>query len=143
MIKFFLSSFLLLLLLETVFSVSTDLKVVTDSKGYEASNELRGYYSQQHSQGGGYHKAEIYFNTKVPSFNPDQAGVSMIDCKDDKITLNFNNNETIKQINDWPNEVILLISHKWECFGETTTQFFMTKDRTVDPSNKNVTFTVK
>jgi hypothetical protein len=143
MIKFILTSFLLLLLLGTVYSDSAALKVVAGNKGCKTSKELRGYYSQQDSQAGGYHKAEVYFKTKVQSMNPDQAGVSKINCKDNKITLSFNDKNAIKQINNWPNKVMLLISHKWECFGKTTTQFFMIEDKTIDTSNKKVTFTVE
>src|SRR6266487_3851506 len=117
------SSFILLIFVGIVSSELSFLNAVQSNNGYELTNNLRGTYSQQHLAGG-YHKAEIYFETKVPSLNPDQAGVSNIECKDDKINLTLNDKNAIKQINNWPDKVMLLISHKWECFGDTTTQFF-------------------
>ncbi|RIA88714.1 hypothetical protein C1645_825945 [Glomus cerebriforme] len=41
-----------------------------------------------------------------------------------KITLGLNDRDSIEQVNGWPDKVMLLISHKWKCFGKTTTQFF-------------------
>ena len=136
------SSLILLIFVGIVSSELSFLNSVQSNNGYELTNNLRGTYSQQHLAGG-YHKAEIYFKTKVPSLNPDQAGVSHIECKDDKINLTLNDKNAIKQINNWPDKAMLLISHKWECFGNTTTQFFMVGNKTFDASNNVVTFDVK
>ncbi|CAG8679274.1 12233_t:CDS:1, partial [Funneliformis mosseae] len=88
------------------------------------------------SQVGGYHKAEVYFKTKVPSLNLDQSGVTDIDCyDDDKITFQRHD---VKKVHQWPDKVILMISHKWKCFGKSTTQFFMVKDKKVDIKNNKV-----
>ncbi|CAG8753951.1 13164_t:CDS:1, partial [Funneliformis mosseae] len=45
--------------------------------------------------------------------------------------------------NQWPDKVMLLISHKWKCFGKSTTRFVMVKDKIVDASNKKVTLTTE
>ncbi|RIA82814.1 hypothetical protein C1645_834774 [Glomus cerebriforme] len=136
--KFILSSFLLLLLLEIVYS---EFNIITNNDNFIPSTELRGFYSQQNNNVGGYHKAEIYFNTKIPSLNLGQNGITNIVCDDDnKITISLNDRNIIKQFNNWPDKVMLLISHKWNCFGETTTQFFMVKNKFIDTLNKKVSF---
>ncbi|RIA87412.1 hypothetical protein C1645_827834 [Glomus cerebriforme] len=141
--KFILSSFLLLSILLEI--VSSDLSIVSTNNEFKPSTELRGIYSQPNNKDGGYHKAEIYFKTKVPSLNPDQSGVKNVDCNDgNKITLSLNDKNAIEQVkNNWPDKVMLLISHKWKCFGKPTTQFFMIKNKIVDVPNKKVTFTAE
>ena len=111
----------LLLLLGLVSSELEPFSIISGNNGYALSNELRGTFAQQGSQAGGYHEAKIYFNTTVPSINPDQAGVNNIECKDDKIVLSLKDDSAIQQISDWPNKMMILVSHKWNCFGLTTT----------------------
>ncbi|GBC01320.1 hypothetical protein RclHR1_04140005 [Rhizophagus clarus] len=140
MTKFILTSFILFLFIGIVYS---DFNVVAKNYKFKPSTELRGLYTQQNGndQSKGYHKAEIYFKTKVPSLNPDQSGVTNIDCNDgNKITLDLNDKNAIENVKDWPDKVMLLISHKWKCFGKKTTQYFMIKNKSIDVSNKKVTF---
>jgi hypothetical protein len=140
MSKFILTSLFLFLFIGIAYS---DLNVVAKNYEFKPSTELRGLYSQQNS-GKGYHKAEIYFKTKVPSLNPDQSGVTSIDCsKGNKITLSLNDKSAIEKVNDWPDKVMLLISHKWKCFDKQTTQYFMIKGKSIDVPNKKVTFTTE
>ncbi|CAG8573171.1 23_t:CDS:2 [Funneliformis caledonium] len=143
MVKFTFS----LLLIGIVSLVRADFEVETNNNGFVPSSELRSIYSQKtasKTKTGGHHKAEIYFKTKVPSFNPDQSGVvSDIKCGDDKITLSLNDKKSIEQVDNWPDKVMLLISHKWECFGKSTTQFYMVRNKTVDAPKKKVSFTTE
>ncbi|CAI2179196.1 12353_t:CDS:2, partial [Funneliformis geosporum] len=118
-----------------------NFNVIPSNKGgLKPSTNLRGFYRQKKSKVGGYHKAEIYFKTKVPSLNLDQSGIAGIICDDNKITLRGND---VEKVNQWPDKVMLLISHKWKCFGKSTTQFVMVKDKIVDASNKKVTFSIE
>ncbi|CAI2167225.1 3951_t:CDS:1 [Funneliformis geosporum] len=143
MVKIIERTFLLLLFIEIIFfeiTCSKNLNVIPNNKGLKPSKNLRGFYKQPSikSQVGGYHQAEVYFKTKVPSLNLDQSGVTDIDCyDDDKITFRRHD---VKKIHQWPDKVILMISHKWKCFGKSTTQFFMVKDKKVDVKNNKVTF---
>ncbi|GBB89046.1 hypothetical protein RclHR1_01570018 [Rhizophagus clarus] len=141
--KFILTSFILFLFIGIVYS---DFNVVAKNYKFKPSTELRGLYTQQNGndQSKGYHKAEIYFKTKIPSLNPDQSGVTNIDCSDgNKITLELNDKNAIENVKDWPDKVMLLISHKWKCFGKKTTQYFIIKNKSIDVSNKKVTFTTE
>jgi len=140
MIKFISSSFLLLLFIGIV---SAEFSSVKGNGEFTPSTDLRGTFSQQSSQSGGYHKADLYFKTTMPSLNPDQSGVSNINCNDNKITLSLNGGNAIEQVNNWPDNVILLISDNWECFGKKETQFFVVSGKVVDVPNKSVTFTSK
>ncbi|CAB4482298.1 hypothetical protein RhiirA5_418610 [Rhizophagus irregularis] len=138
--KYILISLFLFLFIGDVYS---DFNVVGKSYEFKPTTELRSFYSQQNGDdpSKGYHKAEVYFKTKVPSVNPDQNGVTSIDCSDgNKITLGLNDKKAIEKVKDWPDKVMLLISHKWECFGEKSTQTFMIKSKSIDTSNKKVTF---
>ncbi|CAG8598413.1 14845_t:CDS:2 [Funneliformis caledonium] len=141
MVKLIEKSLLLLLFIEIIFVeivFSKNFKVIPNNKGLKPSKNLRAFYRQPNSksQVGGYHKAEVYFKTKVPSLNLDQSGVTDIDCyDDDKITFQRHD---VKKVHQWPDKVILMISHKWKCFGKSTTQFFMVKDKKVDIKNNKV-----
>ena len=144
MVKPILYLSLLLLLFGLASSSTEPLRVVPGNKGYRLSNELRSIYAQQSIQGEGYHEANMYLNTTVPSINPDQAGVTDIKCNDDKITLTLNDERAAQQIENWPDsKVMLLVSDKWKCFDETTTQFYLVDNKIVDVPNKEVTFTVQ
>ncbi|CAB4482292.1 hypothetical protein RhiirA1_541970 [Rhizophagus irregularis] len=130
--------------LEIVYSSS--FNIVTDKKEFKPSTELYGVFSQRENdlELGGYHKAEIYFKTTVPSINPDQSGVKSVDCGDgNKITLNLDDENAIKNVNNWTNTVMLMVSHKWDCFKKNETQFFLTKNKSIDIPNKKVTFTTE
>ncbi|RGB31179.1 hypothetical protein C1646_764391 [Rhizophagus diaphanus] len=130
--------------LEIVYSSS--FNIVTDKKEFKPSTELYGVFSQREKdlELGGYHKAEIYFKTTVPSINPDQSDVKSVDCSDgNKITLNLDDGNAIKNVNNWPNTVMLMVSHKWDCFNKNETQFFLTKNKSIDIPNKKVTFTTE
>lgn len=138
--KFILISLFVFLFIGIVYS---DFNIVGKNYDFKPTTELRSLYSQQNGNdpSKGYHKAEVYFKTKVPSLNPDQSGVTSIDCSDgNKITLGLNDKNAIEKVNDWPDKVMLLISHKWKCFGKKTTQYFMIKNRSIDTSNNKVTF---
>jgi hypothetical protein len=143
MVNFILSSLLPFLLFGIVYSAdpSSSFSTVAANNGFTPSTDLRGTFSQQNANTQGYHKADIYFKTKIPSLNPDQSGVSSINCNDGKITFGLKDASAIDQINNWPDKVILLISDKWECFGKTETQFFIVSDKVVDAPNKSVSFT--
>ncbi|CAB4494802.1 hypothetical protein RhiirA5_460238 [Rhizophagus irregularis] len=142
MVNFILNSFLLFLLVGIVSSAdSSTFGSVAENNGFIPSTDLRGSFSQQNANTQGFHKADVYFKTKIPSLNPDQSGVSSINCNDGKITLGLKEQNDIDQINNWPDKVILLISDKWECFGKTETQFFIVSDKVIDAPNKSVSFT--
>jgi len=142
MFNFIWNSLLLSLLVGIVSSAEpSSFGSVAVNSGFTPSTALRGTFSQQNANTQGYHKADVYFKTKMPSLNPDQSGVSNINCNDGKITLSLNDASDIDQINNWPDKVILLISDKWECFGKTETQFFIVSDKVIDAPNKSVSFT--
>ncbi|CAI2182370.1 15940_t:CDS:2 [Funneliformis geosporum] len=132
-----------LLLIGIVSFAGADFVVESSNKGFVPSSELRSIYKQKTtSKSDGHHKAEVYFKTKVPSFNPDQSGVvTNIKCGKDKITLSLNDEKSIEQVKNWPDKVMLLVSHKWECFGKSSTQYFMVGNKTVDAPKKRVSFT--
>ncbi|RIA83798.1 hypothetical protein C1645_785487 [Glomus cerebriforme] len=144
MIKFIYSSFLILLLLEIVTSAnpSSSFSSIKSDNGFTPSTDLHASYSQQTANSqGGFHKADIFFKTKMPSLNPDQSGVSNVNCDNGKITLGLTDDKSIEQVNSWPDQVMLLISDNWQCFGKTETQFYMVSNKTIDTANKSVSFT--
>jgi hypothetical protein len=140
--KSILNSILLtLLFLEIVYS--SNFNIATSKNEFKPSTELYSFYTQKNknNEAGGYHKAEVYFKTKVPSINPDQSGVKSINCNDgNKITLNLGDENAVKNVENWPDTVMLLVSHKWKCFNKKSTQFFMSKNKSIDVPNKKVTF---
>jgi hypothetical protein len=127
-------SLLSILFLEIVYSFN----IGTDNKEFKPSTELYGVFNQRDKELelGGYHKAEVYFKPTVPSINPDQSGVKGVDCNDgNKITLNLDDGNVIKNVNNWPNTVMLMVSHNWNCFNKNVTQFFFDKNKSIDVPN--------
>ncbi|GBC01319.1 hypothetical protein RclHR1_04140004 [Rhizophagus clarus] len=146
MIKFILNSFLLLFLLGIV-TASKNFDVVMGNKDFKTTNSLWAVYSQQDKDSqNGYHKAAINLKTTLPSFNPDRSGVETVICKKEggvkKITFDLKNKEAVEEVKKWPKKVMLLISHKWDCFGKKTTQFFTATDRVIHKSKLAATFAI-
>lgn len=129
--------FLLLVILITS-SAAQDFTPIVGNNGFATSTDLRGSYTQGGQNGA--HVADIYFKTTIPSFNIDENGVAGIDCNNNQITLNLNDASPIAQIQNWPDQVLLFVSHKWNCLGKQTTQYFTVQNRTIDANNKKVTF---
>ncbi|CAG8564779.1 6998_t:CDS:1, partial [Ambispora leptoticha] len=115
---------------------------------FKPSSQLRGTYIQKGKEAG--HRVDITFDTNIPSLNPDQTGVvSDIKCTnnkqgDDIITLTIKDSDNIKMVDNWPRgDLMLLISHEWECFGNKTTQFFLANNKTIEADKLLVHFTTK
>ncbi|CAB4412661.1 unnamed protein product [Rhizophagus irregularis] len=148
MIRFILNS-LLLLFFSGIVTTSKDFDVVMGNKEFEITKSLSAVYSQHVSHPSeGYHKAEFNLNTNLPSFNPDQSGVESVICKTGangkrKITFSLKDKKAVDHINKWPEEIMLLISHKWTCFGKRSTQFFTATDRVINESKLVVTFAIE
>ncbi|GBB96295.1 hypothetical protein RclHR1_02720010 [Rhizophagus clarus] len=140
---FILSAILLSFIFLEVAHSTTYFNIVTNNKEFRPTTDLLSEFTQKNKDNeiGGYHRAEVYFKTTVPSINPDQSNVKSIECNDgNKITLNLDDENAIKNVNSWPNKVMLLVSHKWNCFNKRANQFFMAKSKTIDVPNKKVTF---
>ncbi|CAG8699219.1 5585_t:CDS:2 [Acaulospora morrowiae] len=112
------------------------------------STNLFATYSQlPTSDDHGYHIFNLQFNTTIPSINLDQTNgsISSIECDSstNSITLILSKESSesfIDAVVNWPDKVMLLISHKWFCFGSSTTQFYLVGDKTVDSVNRKVRF---
>ncbi|CAG8682292.1 4310_t:CDS:2, partial [Ambispora gerdemannii] len=109
---------------------------------FKPSNQLHGLYYQKGKESR--HRVDIAFDTKIPSLNPDLTGVvNDIKCTDNKqgddlITLTLKDDDYIKMVDTWPEgDLMLLISHEWECFGKKTTQFFMASNKTIEADKLN------
>src|SRR6266511_1503891 len=88
------------------FSVGTDLISIYNQIGSDSSD--------------GYHQVRLHYNTTKPSINPDQTdAVKSIQCNNNAktITLNLADKSSLDSVKNWPESVIMMISHKWECFG--------------------------
>ncbi|CAG8665082.1 12102_t:CDS:1 [Acaulospora morrowiae] len=140
------------LLLSMLFYPSSSTFVVSDSPIFpptiHPSTNLFATYSQlSTSDEHGYHIFNLQFNTTIPSINLDQTNgsVSSIECdpSTNSITLILSKGSSksfIDAVVNWPDKVMLLISHKWSCFGRSTTQFYLVGDKTVDSVNRKVKF---
>src|SRR6266498_1609210 len=124
-----------LLLFGIVSLVQAEFNVEASNNGLIPSTELYGLYNDKvSSEVGGYHKAEVYFKTTIPSVNPSEA--KFVCDKDGKMTFNFEDESKMEQVNNWPDKVMLMIPHQMECFGKTETQFYFVGNKTVDAPNK-------
>ncbi|PKB98841.1 hypothetical protein RhiirA5_430727, partial [Rhizophagus irregularis] len=147
MIKFILNSLLLLFFFGIV-AASKDFDVVMGNKNFKTTNLLSAVYSQQVGDPSeGYHKAKFNLKTNLPSFNPDQSGVESVICKTEangkrKIAFSLKDKKAAEDVKKWPERIMLLISHKWECFGKRSTQFFTATDRVIDESKLVTTFAI-
>ncbi|CAB4388698.1 unnamed protein product [Rhizophagus irregularis] len=147
MIKFILNSLLLLFFFGIV-TASKDFDVIMGNKNFKTTKLLSAVYSQQVSDSSeGYHKAEFNLKTNLPSFNPDQSGVESVICKTEangkrKIAFSLKDKKAVKDVKKWPERIMLLISHKWKCFGKRSTQFFTATDRVIDESKLVATFVI-
>ncbi|CAB5190391.1 unnamed protein product [Rhizophagus irregularis] len=147
MFRFIINSLLFIFFFRIVIA-SKDFGVVMGKKDFKTTKSLLAVYNQQDADpSDGYHQAEFNLKTDLPSFNPDQSGVESIKCKKGsngkrKITFNLKDKKAIKDVKEWPERVMLLISHKWKCFGKRSTQFFTATDRVIDESNLSATFAI-
>ncbi|KAG9287748.1 hypothetical protein G9A89_004151 [Geosiphon pyriformis] len=110
---------------------------------FKPTNQLRSSYLTG-SKNKAHHRADVVFDTKIPSLNPDQTGaVKSIECgTDGNITLTIKDDNYLKMVENWPKgNLMLLISHQWECFGKQTTQFFLAGNKTIDAQKLQVEFT--
>lgn len=117
------------------------------SKLLATPKQLRSSYIQPSSDGKAYQRADLIFNTKIPSLNPLMTGaVKSVSCSsaDNSITLILKNKSFLKMAGNWPDDnVMLLINHQWECFGKKSTQFFLASNKTVVSAEGHVTYLTK
>ncbi|CAG8564822.1 7728_t:CDS:1, partial [Dentiscutata heterogama] len=108
---------------------------------FHPTTKIYGSYAQ--SINGPGHVANIELNTNISSINPDNFEyVQNIQCgQDGKITLTLSNESALHDILNWPSKVIILISDKWKCFGQSTTQFYLVGNQSIDEIKKQVNFT--
>ncbi|CAG8461399.1 655_t:CDS:1 [Paraglomus occultum] len=108
---------------------------------FTTSNSLRGTFSQGSSSS---HYANVFFQTTIPSFNPDQTeGIIDIKCNadDDTITLVVDDEASRQTIESWPDKVMVMINDKWNCFGKEGAQFYLVGNKTVNATENSVKFT--
>ncbi|CAH1756572.1 5264_t:CDS:1 [Entrophospora sp. SA101] len=145
-IKSFIFLFITIQIITSIPAVNADFSPLGKSLPFSIGNDLIGIYNQDNSNGGGYHQAKVYFKTTVPSINPDQTD-SVKDIKCDTsaktITLTLADKASLKTIDNWPDNVILMISHKHECFGKYTTQYYFVGNQTIDEPNLSAKFTTQ
>ncbi|KAF0532776.1 putative apple protein [Gigaspora margarita] len=108
---------------------------------FHPTTKLSGSYAQ--SINGPGHVANIELNTNISSINPDSFEyVQNIQCgQDGIITLTLSNEAALHDILNWPSKVIILISDKWKCSGQSTTQFYLIGNQSIDKIKKQVNFT--
>ncbi|CAG8468317.1 9909_t:CDS:1 [Paraglomus brasilianum] len=112
-----------------------------DASRLRLTTQLQGSYVQNFDT---YNRANVALETKSPAFNPDEADeILNVECKDgDVIVMKIRDPVALKEVQQWPANVILMISHDWHCFGKEETLFYMTYDTNVDFEKEEASFQV-
>ena len=89
-------------------------------------------------------RANVALETKSPAFNPVKADeVLNVECKDgDTIVMKIRDPVALKEVQQWPANVILMVSQHWPCFNKEETLFYMTYDTNVDFEREEASFQV-
>ena len=102
---------------------------------------MRGSYVQNFDTN---NRANVELETRSPAFNPDKADeVLNVECKGgDTIVMKIRDPVALKEVQQWPTNVILMISQHWLCFNKEDTLFYMTYDTNVDFEREEASFQV-
>jgi len=107
----------------------------------QLTTQLRGSYVQNFDTN---NRANVELETRSPAFNPDKADeVLNVECKGgDTIVMKIRDPVALKEVQQWPTNVILMISQHWLCFNKEDTLFYMTYDTNVDFEREEASFQV-
>ncbi|CAG8438065.1 2313_t:CDS:1 [Acaulospora colombiana] len=145
----------LFFLLSALFFSTTSTVVISNSPNVihniYPSTDLPATYFQSSNPDDVRHRIfDVRLNTKIPFLNLDKThgAISSIECDSSigSITLKLHkglSESFIDDVKHLPSKVILIVSHRLNCFVKSTTQFFLTEYRTVDVTNRKVKISVE
>ncbi|CAG8584122.1 2466_t:CDS:1 [Paraglomus occultum] len=112
-----------------------------DASRLRLTTQLQGSYVQNFDT---YNRANVALETKSPAFNPDEADkVLNVECRDENmIIMKIRDPIALEEVQQWPVNVILMISQHWHCFNKEETLFYMTYDINVDFEREEASFQV-